>query len=266
MTGFEFPAISPVIFAIGPIAVRWYSMAYLIGIVVAWLLILRLIKKYDLPLTRQQVEDTVFFTTIGIVVGGRLGYVLFYGGEYYLQNPLKIFAIWQGGMSFHGGAIGAVMGILYTAYSRKVNFWLLTDMAALFAPIGIFLGRIANFINDELWGRITDVPWAVRFPSGGFLPRHPSQLYEAVAEGLVIFIVLNLLWKNQKIRKNNGIISALFVIMYGFFRMVLEYYRQPDEQLGFFFGYITMGQILSFPVLLFGFALLWYFCVKNPQK
>jgi phosphatidylglycerol:prolipoprotein diacylglycerol transferase len=139
-------------------------------------------------------------------------------------------------------------------------------MAALFAPIGIFLGRIANFINDELWGRITDVPWAVRFPSGGFLPRHPSQLYEAVAEGLVIFIVLNLLWKNQKIRKNNGIISALFVIMYGFFRMVLEYYRQPDEQLGFFFVYITMGQILSFPVLLFGFALLWYFCVKNPQK
>ncbi|MBQ8785692.1 MAG: prolipoprotein diacylglyceryl transferase [Alphaproteobacteria bacterium] len=266
MTGLEFPAISPVIFAIGPIAVRWYSMAYLVGIVAAWLLILRLIKKYDLPLTRQQVEDMVFFTTIGIVVGGRLGYVLFYGGEYYLHNPLKIFAIWQGGMSFHGGAIGAVMGILYTAYSQKIKFWLLTDMAALFAPIGIFLGRIANFINDELWGRVTDVPWAVRFPSGGFLPRHPSQLYEAVTEGLIIFIVLNLLWKKQNIRKNNGVISALFVIMYGFFRMLMEYYRQPDEQLGFFFGYITMGQILSLPVLLFGLSLLWYFCFKKPQK
>ena len=256
MTGFEFPAISPVIFAIGPIAVRWYSMAYLIGIVAAWLLILRLIKKYDLPLTRQQVEDTVFFTTIGIVVGGRLGYVLFYGGEYYLQNPLKIFAIWQGGMSFHGGAIGAVMGILYTAYSRKVNFWLLTDMAALFAPIGIFLGRIANFINDELWGRVSTVPWAVKFPSGGYLPRHPSQLYEAITEGLLMFIILNLLWKKEFVRTHYGIISSIFLIIYGISRICMEFFREPDAQIGFIVNNITMGQLLSLPFLILGLYIL----------
>ena len=265
MTGFDFPEISPVMFSVGPFAVRWYSMAYLCGIVAAWLLVLRMVKKYDLGLTRQQIEDTVFFTTIGIIAGGRLGYVLFYGREFFWENPWQVFALWKGGMSFHGGAFGAVMGLLYTAYSRKISFWLLTDMAALFAPVGIFLGRIANFVNDELWGRVAEVPWAVRFPSGGYLPRHPSQLYEAFAEGAVIFVVLNWLWRYKGIRERQGVVSALFVIMYGFFRIVLEYFRQPDAQLGFLWGGMTMGQLLSVPLLLLGGYLLWRFAAK-PAK
>lgn len=265
MTGLDFPEMSPVIFSVGAFAVRWYSMAYLCGIAAAWFMILRMVKKYNLGLTRQQVEDAVFFTTIGIIVGGRLGYVLFYGQEFFWEHPWQIPAIWKGGMSFHGGAVGAVAGMFYTAYSRKTNFWQLTDLAALFAPIGIFLGRIANFVNDELWGRVTDVPWAVRFPSGGYLPRHPSQLYEAFAEGLVIFFVLNWLWRYRAVRERRGVVSALFVIMYGSFRIVLERFRQPDAQLGFLWGGLTMGQLLSVPVLLFGLYLLWRFAFR-PAK
>ena len=265
MIGLEFPNISPTIFSIGGFALRWYSMAYLVGIIAAWLLMLRLAKKYKLDLTRQQIEDAIFFITLGIIIGGRLGYVIFYGRDFFVQHPLKIFAIWNGGMSFHGGAVGAVLGMLYTARTRKVDFWLLTDLAALFAPIGIFLGRLANFVNDELWGRITDVPWAVRFPSGGFLPRHPSQLYEAFAEGLGILIILNVLWHFKPIRDRHGIVSALFVILYAIFRIGLEYFRQPDEQLGFFWGGMTMGQILSLPVLVFGLGLMGYFTLV-PRK
>ncbi len=265
MIGFEFPEISPIFFSIGGFAVRWYSMAYLCGIVAAWFLISKMAVKYDLGLNKQQIEDAVFFTTIGIIAGGRLGYVLFYGRDFFWEHPWQIFALWHGGMSFHGGALGAVLGLLYMSYSRKVSFWLLTDLAALFAPIGIFLGRLANFVNDELWGRVTDVPWAVRFPSGGYLPRHPSQLYEAFAEGIVIFIVLNLLWRYPAVRQRQGIVSSLFVILYGFFRIVLEFFRQPDAQLGFFFNWLTMGQLLSLPVLLFGICLLWHFAAK-PAK
>lgn len=261
----EFPSISPVMFSIGNLTIRWYSMAYLLGIVAAWFLALHMMKKYELKLTRQQIEDAVFYTTLGIIVGGRLGYVLFYGFDFFWHHPLKIFELWHGGMSFHGGATGAVLGLLYTAYSRKVSFWLLTDLAALFAPIGIFLGRIANFINDELWGRITDVPWAVCFPSGGYFPRHPSQIYEAICEGLIIFVVLNVLWQWRAIRERRGLVSALFVLMYGVFRIIIEYFRQPDEQIGFLFGTITMGQLLSVPVVLFGVLLLWRFALK-PLK
>ncbi len=261
----EFPAISPVMFSIGGLAIRWYSMAYLLGIIAAWLLTLRMMKKYDLKVNRQQIEDAVFYTTLGIIVGGRLGYVLFYGFDFFSHHPLKIFELWHGGMSFHGGATGAVLGLLYTAYSRKVSFWLLTDLAALFAPIGIFLGRIANFINDELWGRVSDVPWAVCFPSGGYLPRHPSQIYEALTEGLVIFVVLNLLWHWRAVRERRGLISALFVLMYGVFRIIIEYFRQPDEQIGFLFGTVTMGQMLSLPIVLLGLFLIWRLAFK-PLK
>ena len=265
MTGFDFPVISPIAFSIGGFAIRWYSLAYLAGIIAAWFLTLRMIKKYDLQLSKQQVEDAVFFATLGIIFGGRLGYVLFYGREFFWHHPLQILAIWHGGMSFHGGAVGAVLGLLYTAYSRKINFWLLTDLAALFAPIGLFLGRIANFINDELWGRVTNLPWAVRFPNGGGLPRHPSQLYEAFLEGVVIFVVLNILWKMPKVREKRGIVSALFVLMYAVFRFLIEYVRQPDEQLGFLSLGLTMGQWLSVPVFLLGIFLLFVFCFK-PSK
>lgn len=263
--GFDFPSISPVAFSIGSLAIRWYSLAYLLGIVAAWLLTLKMIKRYDLPLSKQQIEDAVFFTTLGIILGGRLGYVLFYGGDFFWHNPLQILAIWHGGMSFHGGAIGAVLGLFYTAYTRKINFWLLTDLAALFAPIGLFLGRIANFVNDELWGRVTNVPWAVRFPSGGGLPRHPSQLYEAFLEGVVIFAVLNILWRMPKIREKRGLVSSLFVLMYAVFRFLVEYVRQPDEQLGFLWLGLTMGQWLSVPIFLLGVFLFFIFCFR-PLK
>ena len=213
----------------------------------------------------QQIEDAVFFATLGIIIGGRMGYVIFYGDGFFWKHPLKILELWHGGMSFHGGAVGAVLGLWYAAWSRKANFWLLTDLAALFAPIGIFLGRVANFINDELWGRVTDVPWAVKFPNGGFLPRHPSQLYEACAEGLGILIVLNVLWLCKPIREKRGVISALFLIMYSSFRIWLEQFRQPDEQLGFLWESMTMGQILSVPLLVLGWLLLVHFWLK-PAK
>ena len=258
MTGFEFPDVSPVMFSVGGLSVRWYSMAYLAGIVLAWVWLLRDVKKYNIPFAREAVEDIIFFITVGIIAGGRIGYALFYGGASFWEEPWKILAIWQGGMSFHGGAAGAVLGLWYAAHKHRLDFWQLTDMAALYAPIGIFLGRLANFVNDELWGRVTDVPWAVRFPSGGYLPRHPSQLYEACCEGLFILFVLNCLWRFVPVvRERKGTVSALFVVFYAVFRIVLENFRQPDAQLGFYFGFITMGQMRSLPLLIFGGWLLW---------
>ncbi len=258
MVGLEFPNISPVMFSVAGLSVRWYSMAYLAGIVLAWLCLVRDIKKYHISFGKTAVEDIIFYITIGIIVGGRLGYAIFYGGSYFWHEPWQILALWKGGMSFHGGAVGAVMGLWYASYRHQIDFWQLTDLAALYAPMGIFFGRLANFINDELWGRVTDVAWAVRFPSGGYLPRHPSQLYEAVCEGLLMLIVLNVLWRFVPIfREKKGTISALFVIFYAVFRIVLENFRQPDAQLGFYFGVLTMGQILSFPLLVFGIYLFW---------
>lgn len=252
MTGLDFPNISPIIFSIGPVAIRWYSMAYLFGLLAGWFLVLRNIKKYDLGLTKQNVEDMVFYVTLGIIVGGRLGYVLFYGKGMFWDNPLHVFEIWKGGMSFHGGVLG-VIGAIWL-FARKINykFLALTDLVVLYAPIGIFCGRLANFVNDELWGRVTDVPWAVKFPSGGYLPRHPSQLYEALFEGLVMFVVLNFLWRYKWVRERHGFVSALFVTLYGIFRISMEQFREPDQHMGYFFHYFTMGQILSLPLIILG--------------
>ena len=266
MTGLAFPDVSPVMFSIGGFAVRWYSMAYLAGIVLAWAWLLRDVKKYRLDFDKSAIEDVVFYVTIGIIAGGRLGYALFYGGSAFWREPWQILAIWHGGMSFHGGAVGAVFGLWYAAYKHKLDFWQLTDMAALYAPIGLFLGRLANFVNDELWGRVSEVPWAVRFPSGGYLPRHPSQLYEAFCEGLLMLLILNCLWRFcPVVRKRKGTVSALFVVLYAVFRIVLENFRQPDAQLGFYFGFITMGQMLSLPLLVFGGWLFRRRFVK-PEK
>lgn len=264
MIGLAYPHISPIFFSIGPIDIRWYSMAYLAGIVIAWLLVNRNIKKYKLRITKENIEDLVFYVTLGIILGGRLGYVIFYGGSSFLQNPLLVLQIWKGGMSFHG----AVLGVIAAAYlfSRKIKYPFLgvTDLIVLYAPIGIFMGRIANFINDELWGRVTEVPWAVRFPSGGYLPRHPSQLYEAFFEGLVMFVVLNLLWKSKYVREHQGLVSATFVLCYGVFRVAMEQFREPDVQLGLFFGTVTMGQMLSVPLVLLGLIVIWI--VRRPHK
>lgn len=262
MIGLEFPSVSPIIFSVGPLAIRWYSMAYLAGIVIAWFLATKSVKKYQLPISKENLENAVFYATLGIILGGRLGYVLFYGSGEFWQNPLQILAIWQGGMSFHGGAVGAVLGLYYTSHLSHVKFLQITDLAALYAPIGIFLGRMANFVNDELWGRETDVAWAVRFPNGGYVPRHPSQVYEAITEGLLMFVILNAVWHFKWIRQRSGFTSALFVLFYATFRTWLENYRQPDAQLGFLYAGLTMGQLLSLPLFFLGFYLI-YFSVRN---
>lgn len=256
MTGLAYPEISPIIFSIGPIALRWYSVAYLLGIAAAWLFIMRDTKKYNLGLTKENVEDIIFYATLGIILGGRTGYMLVYGRDMLLQNPLSFFEIWKGGMSFHGGIIGVIIAVWLCSKKIKYDFLRITDVACVYVPIGIFLGRLANFINDELWGRETTVPWAVRFPSGGYLPRHPSQLYEAMTEGLLMFIILHICWRMPKIREKRGFASGLFLSLYGFFRMSMEQFRQPDAQMGFFFKYVTMGQLLSFPFLILGMYLI----------
>lgn len=258
MNGLSFPQISPILFSLGPMDIRWYSLAYLFGIIAAWFLVRRNIKKFNLPISRTNLEDVVFYITLGIVIGGRAGYVLFYGQDMFWHNPLEIFAIWHGGMSFHGGIIGVILAAYLSARKIGYRFLSLTDLIALYAPIGLFCGRLANFANDELWGRVTDVAWAVRFPNGGYLPRHPSQLYEALCEGLIIFVVLNTLWQSRWVRQHTGFISGTFLILYGFFRILLEQFREPDVQLGFIFGHITMGQLLSLPLILSGLWLIYH--------
>lgn len=256
MTGFAYPEISPIIVQIGPLALRWYSMAYLFGILFGWWLAAKRIKKYQIPLTKNNLEDIVFYFTLGVILGGRLGYVLAYGTEKFWLNPLEIFAVWHGGMSFHGGIIGVIIAMYLAAKHVNFSFLKLTDFTAPLVPVGIFLGRLANFVNDELWGRVTNVAWAVRFPNGGYLPRHPSQLYEACLEGVVLFVILNLMWTNKQCRERKGFISGAFLLGYALFRMLLEQFREPDAQLGFLWSGVTMGQLLSLPALLGGVYLL----------
>lgn len=256
MTGFAYPEISPIIVQIGPLALRWYSMAYLFGILFGWWLAAKRIQKYQIPLTKNNLEDIVFYFTLGVILGGRLGYVLAYGTEKFWLNPLEIFAVWHGGMSFHGGIIGVIIAMYLAAKHVNFSFLKLTDFTAPLVPVGIFLGRLANFVNDELWGRVTNVAWAVRFPNGGYLPRHPSQLYEACLEGIVLFVILNLMWMNKRCRERKGFISGAFLLGYALFRMLLEQFREPDAQLGFLWNGVTMGQLLSLPALLGGVYLL----------
>lgn len=263
MTGMAFPDISPIIFSIGPLAVRWYSMAYLVGIIAGWWLLLRNIEKFELGIGRKQTEDLVFYLTLGIIIGGRLGYAIFYGGKEMWLQPWHILEVWKGGMSFHGGAAGVIIAAWLYAKKIKYPFLGLTDLIVLVTPIGLFLGRLANFANDELWGRVSNVPWAVRFPSGGYLPRHPSQLYEALLEGLVMFIVLNVLWRWPVVRERKGLVSGLFVIFYGIFRISMEQFREPDAQLGFLWGHLTMGQLLSVPLILAGLVVIGYTASKK---
>ena len=265
MVGLEYPDISPIIFSLGPIAIRWYSMAYLVGIISAWILIKRNVKRNNIPLTKENIEDLVFDVTLGIILGGRLGYVVFYGTSMFWENPLQILAIWNGGMSFHGGIIGVILALWYFSHQVNMPFLKVTDLVVLYVPIGIFLGRLANFINDELWGRVTDVAWAVRFPNGGYLPRHPSQLYEALTEGMLMFVILNVLWNFKWVRERTGFVSGMFACLYALLRISMEQFREPDIQLGYFFNVLTMGQMLSMPFLLVGVWVM-YRAVKRKTK
>jgi phosphatidylglycerol---prolipoprotein diacylglyceryl transferase len=257
-----FPEIDPVIFRIGPLAVRWYGLMWLSGFAAAWFIIRSLVRRRSLPLDADGVSDLLFSCILGSMLGGRLGYVLFYNPLYYLRHPLESFAIWEGGMSFHGGLLGVVVATLIFCRRRGLSILLTGDILVTAAPIGLGLGRLGNFINGELWGRVTDVPWGMVFPAGGPLPRHPSQLYEALLEGVVLFAVL---WLLHRRRVAAGIPFFTFFLLYGAFRFTVEFFRQPDAHLGFLWAGATMGQVLSLPMILFGLIGL-YFCRRQGKS
>lgn len=250
-----FPDIPEVIFSIGFFQLRWYALAYLAGILLGWWLLRRVTAKPNDRIGHPPLDDLINFGIIGIIIGGRLIYVMFYNAEYYLQHPMDILKVWQGGMAFHGGFLGMVGAILFTARKHKVNAVELGDLIAMVAPIGLFFGRISNFINGELYGRVTDMPWGVIFPRGGELPRHPSQLYEALLEGGLLFLIITAAYKLGA-RKRPGLMIGLFLTGYGLSRVFVELFRQPDEQLGFLFNAITMGQLLSLPMVIVGIWLI----------
>jgi phosphatidylglycerol:prolipoprotein diacylglycerol transferase len=251
----SFPNIDPVILKIGPVSVRWYGMMYIIGFASSYFLVRYQIKKKSLDLSKSFVDSLYSYLILGLLIGARIGYVMFYNLSDYLKNPFEIFAVWHGGMSFHGGLIGSVLAGIIFCRKYKIDFWQLSDLIIVTAPIGLGIGRLGNFINGELYGRVTDVPWSMIFPSGGPLPRHPSQLYEFLLEGVTLFTILWLL-KNRDLKK--GTITSLFLILYGIFRFFVEFFREPDPQLGFILGPFTMGQTLSTVTLLLGVEILFY--------
>jgi phosphatidylglycerol:prolipoprotein diacylglycerol transferase len=257
-----FPAIDPVLISIGPLSIRWYALAYIVGIFFAWWYAKRLANNPALwgpggaPMTSRDLDDFVVWAAIGIVIGGRLGFVLFYDLPYYLQNPAEIVAVWNGGMSFHGGFLGMMLAMTVFALRREIPVWSFIDVIAPGVTIGLLFGRVANFINGELFGRITDVPWAVTFPAGGDLPRHPSQLYEAALEGLALFLLLRLLTHRYRRLTTPGFVSGAFCVGYAIARIFVEFFREPDLQIGYLAGGLTMGMLLSIPLLLFGIGLM----------
>ncbi|MCR4282842.1 MAG: prolipoprotein diacylglyceryl transferase [Bauldia sp.] len=257
-----FPAIDPVLIQIGPFAIRWYALAYIVGIFFAWWYARRLVADRTLwrpggaPIRPADLDDFVVWAAIGIVGGGRLGYVLFYDLPHYLAEPADILAVWHGGMSFHGGFLGTILAMTIFAWRRAIPVWSLIDVIAPSVTIGLLLGRLANFINGELFGRVTDVPWAVVFPNGGDEPRHPSQLYEAALEGLALFIFLRILTHRYHRLATPGFVSGGFAFGYGLARTFVEFFREPDIQIGYFAGGLTMGMLLSVPMIAVGIVLM----------
>jgi len=251
-----FPAIDPVLIEIGPFAIRWYALAYIFGLVLGWQYLRWLVRRPGWRLTPLEIDDLLLYVTLGVVLGGRLGYILFYRPEFYLSNPLEALAVWQGGMSFHGGLLGVVAASILFARRRRLPVLEVGDAIACAAPIGLFLGRLANFINGELWGRPSDVPWAMVFPGGGPQPRHPSQLYEAGLEGLLLFLVVTWLALRPRTPGSEGRLTGAFLIGYGIARSIAELFREPDAHLGFLLGGLTMGQLLSLPMVVIGILLV----------
>ncbi len=254
------PNFDPVLISIGPLAVRWYGLMYLLAFASFWWLGTRRIKAGLAPITREQLDDLLFGGIVGVIFGGRLGYVLFYKPEYYLSHPLEIFAIWQGGMSFHGGFLGVLAAMAFVAWRQRVHWWDLMDYVAPLVPIGLAAGRLGNFINGELWGRATELPWGMVFRGAGPLPRHPSQLYQMALEGLALFALL--WWFSSRPRPRTQV-SALFLIGYGVARFIAEFAREPDAFLGLLAFGLTMGQWLSLPMIAVGIAL---FCWKGKRE
>ena len=253
-----YPAIDPILIQLGPFAIRWYALAYIAGLVIGWRYCLHLAGRPPAVATPLQIDDFLVWATLGVVLGGRLGYVLFYKPDYYFAHPLEAVQVWHGGMSFHGGALGVIIAIALFTWRRRIDPLAFGDIIVCAVPIGLFFGRIANFINGELWGRITDVPWAMIFPSpaAGPFPRHPSQLYEALMEGVLLFCLVNLLAHLTRIRAKPGALSGVFLMGYGMARIIAELFRAPDAFLGYLAFGLTMGQWLSLPLLVVGFLLL----------
>ncbi|HSA82354.1 MAG TPA: prolipoprotein diacylglyceryl transferase [Geminicoccaceae bacterium] len=251
-----FPAIDPVLIQIGPFAIRWYALAYIFGLVIGWQYLRRLVRRSGWRLTPLQIDDLLLYVTLGVVLGGRLGYILFYRPDFYLTDPLEILKVWQGGMSFHGGLLGVVAASILFARRRRLAILEVGDAIACAAPIGLLLGRLANFINGELWGRPSDAPWAMVFPGGGPQSRHPSQLYEAGLEGLLLLLVMIWLALRPRAPGSEGRLTGAFLIGYGIARSIAELFREPDAHLGFLLGGLTMGQLLSLPMVVIGIWLV----------
>jgi phosphatidylglycerol---prolipoprotein diacylglyceryl transferase len=263
-----FPAFNPILISIGPFAIRWYALSYIVGILIGWIYARRLVANDKLwggpaPMTVLDYDDFIIWVTLGIILGGRTGYVLFYNPAHFFTHPYEILEVWKGGMSFHGGFLGCVLAVILFARRRGISMLSLGDVTCTVGPIGILLGRLANFVNGELWGRPADVPWAMVFPSGGPLPRHPSQLYEATLEGVVLLIVLAVLTRYGALRRPGFMIGA-FAIGYAVTRSFCELFREPDAQLGFLWGGLTMGMLLSVPLLLAGAGFIAYAVRRDP--
>lgn len=257
----SFPSVNPIALQLGPLSIRWYSLAYIGGILLGWWIIAKEITVRPLAnLNKKAFDDMVVWAVAGIILGGRLGYVCFYKPSFYFSHPLQILHVWEGGMSFHGGFTGFVLAFYLFCRKYKVRFLGLMDLMACVAPIGIGLGRLANFINGELYGRVTNGPLGMVFPGGGELPRHPSQLYEATLEGLLLFLIMMYLLKWTQLRERAGMLSGLFCIGYASVRILCEFFREPDAFLGFLFAGATMGQLLSMPIFVVGLYLL----VRKP--
>lgn len=258
----QYPAIDPVAFHIGPLSVHWYGLMYLLGFSSAWGMLALRLRSSPRGFTLEQLSDILFYSAVGVILGGRLGYVLFYGLSEFIQHPIRIFAIWEGGMSFHGGLLGVIIALWI--YAKKINKspGEITDLIAPVVPLGLATGRIGNFINGELWGRVTDVPWAMVFPDGGSLPRHPSQLYEFFLEGVLMFSIL---WIYSRKERPRWAVSGLFLLLYGVCRFSVEFFRQPDIQKGFIaFDWMTEGQLLSLPMIVFG-ALIFILAYRRKN-
>ena len=250
------PSIDPIIFSISFIDIRWYSLAYIFGLIIGLMIIKKLNKVKSSLVSNDYLDNFFIWATVGIIIGGRVGYVVFYQTKLFINNPIYIFEIWNGGMSFHGGLLGLVFSIYIFCRINKIEFFYLSDLVSVAAPIGLFFGRIANFINTELIGRETDFFVSVIYPSIDNIPRHPSQLYEALFEGIILFIILFYYFVNKSNKTNYGSVSAIFLIFYSLFRFFIEFLREPDSQLGLFYNYFTMGQILCIPIFIFGIILM----------
>jgi len=268
-----FPVFDPVAIQIGPIAIRWYALAYIGGIVLGWIYARSLLRNERLwggpaPISVTQLDDFILWVTVGIILGGRTGYVLFYNLPFFIQHPAEIFELWKGGMSFHGGFMGCVVAVIWFCRKNNLPILSLGDITTAVGPIGLFLGRMANFINSELWGRPADpsLPWAMIFPNGGPVPRHPSQLYEAGLEGVLLFVILATMIRLGALRRP-GLILGSFIALYGLARIISEHFREPDPQLGFLWGGLTMGTLLSVPMIIAGaIIILVALRRKSPDK